>query len=285
MPAKQKTSNKEARPLFFLNLWHYAVHGPWGHKAEYTKEFAKKKDPTAARATRSWPRCSAVLTRASVACSQARRTWARGKHHRHFYSDNGGNVSSNTPEGRRAKTVKKGNPVFQAQLADWRKWAGEQPPTNNAPLRDGKGSLYEGGNRVPLMIRWPGKVPAGMTTEAIVHAYDLYPTLLDLLGLPKPAHQTMDGISFAPVLSDPAAKLPQRSIIIAAQNGCSIRQGDWKLYRDYKEPAFELYNLKDDLSESTDLIGKYADKAKELEKLLMEHFAATTGIPRVLKRP
>jgi arylsulfatase A-like enzyme len=169
-------------------------------------------------------------------------------------------------------------------LADWKKWAGDQPPTNNAPLREGKGSLYEGGSRVPLMIRWPGKVPAGTTTEAIVHAYDLYPTLLDALELPKPAQQTMDGISFAPVLNDPAAELPERPIVIAAQNGCSIRLGDWKLYRDYKKPAFELYNLKDDLSESTDLIAQYPDKAKELETLLMDHFAATTGIPRVLKK-
>jgi hypothetical protein len=60
--------------------------------------------------------------------------------------------------------------------------------------------------------------------------------------------------------------------------------GNWKLYRDYKKPTFELYNLKDDLSENTDLIAQYPDKAEELETLLMDHFAATTGIPRVLKK-
>jgi hypothetical protein len=54
-------------------------------------------------------------------------------------------------------------------LADWLQWAGDQPPTNNVPLREGKGSLYEGGSRVPLMIRWPGKVSAGTTTDVITH--------------------------------------------------------------------------------------------------------------------
>jgi arylsulfatase A-like enzyme len=154
----------------------------------------------------------------------------------------------------------------------------------NKPLREGKGSLHEGGIRVPLMIRWPGKVPAGTTTEAIVHAYDFYPTLLDLLGLKKTPAQTFDGISFAKILSDPSAKLPERPIFIAAQNGCCVRLGDWKLYRDYKEPAFALYNLKDDLSETTDLAAKHPEKVKELETILMSHFAATTGVPRQLKK-
>jgi len=197
-----------------------------------------------------------------------------------FSSDNGGNTRNveKSPE-ERAKLSRR----FRELDEDWRKWAPNLPPTSNAPLRDGKGSLYEGGTRVSLMIRWPGKVPAGTTTEAVVHSYDYYPTLLEILGLPKPRQQTFDGISFASVLRDPAAALPQRPIFIAAQNGCSVRLGDWKLYRDYKAYAFELYNLKDDLSETTDLAAKHPEKVKQLEALLMAHFVATTGIPRTLK--
>ena len=276
-------ANKHRR--FYVNLWHYAVHGPWGHKEEYTKEFAKKEDPTGRQGNpimasmlrsvdESLGRVLAKLDELGLADNTILI----------FYSDNGGNVVSNTGEKLREMESRKLSPAFEDMLADWKKWAGDQPPTDNAPLREGKGSLYEGGSRVPLLIRWTGKVPAGTTTEAIVHAYDLYPTLLDALELPKPAQQTMDGISFAPVLNDPAAELPERPIIIAAQNGCSIRLGDWKLYRDYKKPTFELYNLKNDLSENTDLIAQYPDKAEELETLLMDHFAATTGIPRVLKK-
>ena len=60
--------------------------------------------------------------------------------------------------------------------------------------------MYEGGVRVPLMVVWPGKVEAGSTTSTVVHAVDLYPTLLDLLGLDRNPKQIMDGVSFAPVL-------------------------------------------------------------------------------------
>ncbi|MFZ5829955.1 MAG: sulfatase [Planctomycetota bacterium] len=259
-------SNKDK--AFYLNLWHYAVHGPWGHKVEYTREFARKTDPTGRQGN---PVMASMLK--SVDESLGRildeldRLGLAQNTIMIFASDNGGNSST-----KKMQTVD-----------NYREWAGERTPTNNAPLRDGKGSLYEGGTRIPLMIRWPGLVSAGTTTEAIVHAYDLYPTLRDILDLPKPAQQTMDGISFAPVLRDPAAKLPERPIIIAAQNGCSVRLGDWKLVRDYQKPAFELYNLADDLGETNDLIARNPEKANELEVLLMDHFAATTGIPRALK--
>jgi arylsulfatase A-like enzyme len=185
-----------------------------------------------------------------------------------FASDNGGNTST-----KKAQTVD-----------DYHQWVGDLPPTSNAPLRDGKGSLYEGGCRVPLIVRWPGKVAAAATSEAVVHAYDFYPTLLDLLGLEKNAAQTFDGISFAKTLSDPAAKLAERPIFIAAQNGCALRLGDWKLVRYYTANAYELYDLKADLGETTDLAAKLPDKVKELEALLMAHFQSATGIPRPFSR-
>ena len=81
------------------------------------------------------------------------------------YSDNGGNVHSNTPDDEK-RTAKRGR-VAAERLKDWRKWAGDQPPTNNHPLRNGKGTLYEGGVRVPLMVAWPGVVKPGTTSVTI----------------------------------------------------------------------------------------------------------------------
>jgi arylsulfatase A-like enzyme len=277
--------SKTAGKPFFLNLWHYAVHGPWGHKEEYTKEFAKKKDPTGRQGN---PIMASMLKSVDESLGRILDELDRLELTRNtiviFHSDNGGNDSGMTGEHLRSMGSRKLSPVYEKLLADWKEWASGLPPTSNVPLRDGKGSLYEGGCRVPLIVRWPRKVPAGMTTEAIVHAYDFYPTLLDLLGLKKNPAQTFDGISFAKILSDPSAKLPERPIFIAAQNGCSVRLGDWKLYRDYQKPVWELYNLAADLSETTDLAANNPEKVKQLEGILMTHFEATTGIPRQLKK-
>ncbi len=123
-----------------------------------------------------------------------------------FNSDNGGNMHSNVPDT--AKTARAEESKSDL-LADWRKWAGNQPPTINTPLRDGKGTLYEGGTRVPLMWSWPGHIKPGTTSDAVVGHIDLYPTLLDLLGLPRPAQQKIDGVSYARVLKSEGRARPQ----------------------------------------------------------------------------
>ena len=188
------TENKD-RP-FFLNLWHYGVHGPWGHKEDYTKEFVGKKDPRGMQAN---PIMASMLKSVDESFGRILDTLDKLGLAENtiviFNSDNGGNTHSNTPEDSKARAGAK-----STQLEDWRKWAGDLPPTNNAPLRDGKGTIYEGGVRVPLMWAGPGIAGAGTTSDAVVGAIDLYPTLLDVLGLPKPAQQKMDGASYAMVL-------------------------------------------------------------------------------------
>ena len=204
-----------------------------------------------------------------------------------FFSDNGGNTHSNTPDDH--KTEGKGNnPKRSAQLKDWRKWAGDLPPTSNDPLRDGKGTLYEGGTRVPLMVMWPGKIPAGTQTDAIVHAIDLYPTILDLVGVKKNPSQVIDGVSIAAVLRDPKTKFPRRAVFnyfpmsnARKPGGVWVRQGDWKLIRwfettpDYPS-VHELYNLREDLGESKNLATKMSGKVKELDALI-DGFLKDTG--------
>lgn len=264
---------------FYLNLWHYGVHGPWGHKEEITKTFVGKKDP---RGKQGNPIMASMLKSIDESLGRildkleslqlANRTIFI------FFSDNGGNVHSNTPEDR--KTAARGKGPRGNRIEDWRKWAGDLPPTNNHPLRKGKGTLYEGGTRVPLMVAWPGVVPPHTQTAAVVSAIDLYPTVLELLAMkPNPA-QKFDGISFASVLRDPKAKLPRDAVFNyfpmggpAKPGGVWVRQGDWKLIRwfetgpDYPE-IHELYHLGDDLGETKNLAGQEPDKVRELDALI-----------------
>jgi uncharacterized sulfatase len=146
--------------------------------------------------------------------------------------------------------------------------------TNNAPLRSGKGALYEGGIRVPLIIRWPGVTPAGTTCdEPVVHT-DMLQTLLHVAGLP-PATDATDGVDLAPVLKDPAAKLGRDALYFhyphyyhTTTPVSAIRARDWKLLEFFEDNHLELYNLRDDLSEKHDLAKEMPDKANALRDQL-----------------
>jgi arylsulfatase A-like enzyme len=258
---------------FFLNLWCYGVHGPWGHKEENTKYFAAKKDPSG----RQGNPIMASMLKSVDECfgrilDELDKKDLTGNTLIIFTSDNGGNTHSNTTtEGRKAANE------------DWTKWAGSQPPTMNTPLRDGKGTLYEGGTRVPMMWSWAGKIAPGSTSEAVVGPIDVYPTIIDLLGITKPVKQVFDGVSYAKVLKgegqlDRAAYFNYHPHAGANKaGGVWVRSGDFKLLRWFGNPStHELYNLRDDLSETIDLATKMPDKVKELEDLI-DGFLKDTG--------
>lgn len=266
---------------FFLNLWHYGVHGPWGHKEAYTAEFAKKTDPTGRQGN---PIMASMLKSIDESLGRvldkldelglAKNTIVI------FVSDNGGNTHSNTAEDAKTLRRKADDPL----LRDWRKWAGTQPPTSNAPLRSGKGRLYEGGVRVPLMIRWPGRIAAGTNSDAIVGCIDLYPTIVDLVGLGMPPAQKVDGVSLAPILRGEAGSVRDTYFIWFPHlvPGVAVRQGDWKLIRRFQERPgeyeglHELFNLREDLGETTNLAAKMPEKVKELDALI-DAFVEDTG--------
>lgn len=264
---------------FFLNLWQYGVHGPWGHKEAYTREFAERTDP---RGEQGNPIMASMLRSVDESFGRVLETLDRLQLTENtiviFYSDNGGNVHSNVPGTEKTARAERGKSDF---VADWRKWAGDRPPTNNAPLRDGKGSLYEGGTRVPLMWAWPGRIPAGTTSPAVVGHIDFYPTLLELLGLPRPPQQILDGVSYANVLT--ARGELQRegffNYFPHQENGGGVwvRSGDWKLLRWFQPgvPA-ELYNLRDDLGETTNLVGERPEDVQRLQGMV-DRFLQETG--------
>ena len=263
---------------FFLNFWQYGVHGPWGHKEEYTRQFAMKKDP---RGQQGNPIMASMLKSVDESLGRVLATLDRLKLTDNtiiiFYSDNGGNTHSNVPDT--AKTAKAEKNKSTA-LTDWRRWAGDLPPTNNDPLRDGKGSLYEGGTRVPLMWAWAGHIKPGLAADVVGHI-DIYPTVLDLLGLPRPAQQRMDGVSYARVLRG-EGRLDRTAFFNYFPHGRGgggvwVRSGDWKLIRWF-DPATprELFNLKDDLGEAKNLATVQPAKVKQLDALI-DGFLADTG--------
>lgn len=268
---------------FFLNLWQYGVHGPWGHKEEYTKEFAKKTDP---RGEQRNPIMASMLK--SVDQSLGRvlaKLDELGLTENTifiFFSDNGGNIHSMAADDPKIAKIKPGHPKYP-QLEDWKKWAGPEPPTNNAPLRDGKARIHEGGQRVPLMVRWPGRIKPGSTSNEIVAAIDLYPTLLDALKLAKPTGQVIDGESILPVLEGKGSVKRQAYFtwfphLIGA---VSVRQGEYKLIRRFephvKSPELvELYDLKKDIRERNNLATKMPGRVKQLQALI-DGFVKETG--------
>jgi len=143
-------------------------------------------------------------------------------------------------------------------------------PTSNAPLRDGKGWLYEGGIREPMIIKWPGVTQAGTTNGTPVISTDFYPTILDMAELPPKSEQARDGVSLVPLLK--GKKLDRKRIYwhfphYSPQGGfpgSAVRQGKWKLIHNYETNRLQLYNLLDDISEAHNLVEQYPDTARIL---------------------
>ena len=156
--------------------------------------------------------------------------------------------------------------------------------SKQAPLRAGKGSYYEGGIRVPFIIRWPAKVQPS-TNDTPVTNLDFFPTLLDMTNT-KLEGKVLDGHSLLPLLT--GGRLPERSLywhfpiylqagnadtqdpIFRTRPGSAIRRGDWKLIQYFEENDIELYNLKADLSERTNLAEDKPEVVKELLNDLVE---------------
>jgi arylsulfatase A-like enzyme len=154
--------------------------------------------------------------------------------------------------------------------------------TDNAPLRGGKGMLYEGGIRVPYIFRWPGVIAAGSQCDQPINSVDLYPTLLELAKAKPPADYKLDGVSYVSLLEgDGKARLEREALYwhfpgyLGAGQGSwrttpvsVIRAGDWKLMEFLEDGHLELYNLRKDLSEKRDLAKEVPDKVKELHAKL-----------------
>jgi arylsulfatase A-like enzyme len=159
------------------------------------------------------------------------------------------------------------------------------PHSRNAPLRGGKGSLLEGGIRVPFFLRWPSVVPAGVVHDFPVTSLDLFPTLLGAAGVDSPA-EGLDGVDLRPYLARAAGDAgdaggtPHETLYWRSGNQRAIRRGPWKLVH-YREvpmrdpvPRSGLFDLSEDVGESRDLRDRHPEIAGELERDLQAWTAA-----------
>ena len=158
--------------------------------------------------------------------------------------------------------------------------------------------LYEGGVRVPYIFRWPGHIPAGATCATPINSVDLYPTVLEMAGAPRPANYPLDGTSYLKLLTSGGKAVLERDAIywhfpgyLGAGVGSwrttpagAVRAGDWKLIEFFEENRLELYNLRDDLSETNNLAAKQPEKAKELHAKLIA-WREEVGAPMPTKNP
>ena len=147
------------------------------------------------------------------------------------------------------------------------------------PLRDCKRSIYEGGHRVPFIARWPGKIKAGAVCDDTICHTDLLATCADLLGAKLPANAAEDSFSILPDLLATAKSPVREATVHQSHTGdLAIRQGPWKLIF-LKTGGKELYNLKDDLSETRDLAKTHSDEVDRLTKLMQQYIGDGRSTP------
>ncbi len=181
--------------------------------------------------------------------------------------------------GRILDAVRK-NGLAERTLVIFTSDNGGTPRAVNAPLRGNKGSTWEGGMRVPTIAWWPGKIPAGTETDAVMGMFDILPTFAALADCKVPADRKLDGVNIWPQLAgQPDAKPAHETFYFYRGLKLeAVRHGDWKLQlanpakkADAKDDAFKpkLYNLKADIGETTDVAAANPERVKELEVLVL----------------
>ncbi|MBM3783477.1 MAG: sulfatase [Acidobacteria bacterium] len=230
---------------FFLNLWFHNPHTPIEAKPAYAAYFEKKIRPEHKHKNAQYAGMLKSL------------------------SENTGRLLAHLEKRGLAKNTVV---VFFSDNGGFTEKYDGRAVTNNFPLRSGKGSLYEGGVRVPFLLRWPGVTPANSTCDTPVWSCDFFPTFMEMAGL---GGTSPDGVSIVPLLKNPKAQLPARDLhfhyphYYATTSPVSmIRSGDWKLLEYFDDGHVELFQLREDPSESRDLASEQPARANELKAKL-----------------
>jgi arylsulfatase A len=235
---------------FFLYLSHHTVHIPLEAPRELVEKYEKKPKP---KNGVNNPVYAAMIEHLDTSIGRILRKLEELDLDKEtvvvFFSDNG---------GLRQRFDGKGEVV-----------------ATNSPMRSEKGTLYEGGIRVPLIVRWPGLVKPESECAVRVSSVDFYPTFLEVVGHRGDAKQVLDGESLMPLLRQ-SGELERDAIFWHYPHyhhstpGGAIRQGDWKLIEFFEDGTLELYNLKEDIAEAKNLAGENPETARRLQRRLAE---------------
>lgn len=272
--------NKD-RP-FFVNYWNFSVHSPYDAKDELVAKYRALVDPNHPQRN---PVYAAMVESLDDGVGRVMAALEENGLLDNtiivFFSDNGG-VSWSGKSGVAAHNSAR----FQADMTS--------PPTSNLPLRNGKASLYEGGVREPCIVVWPGVTKPGSVNDTVIQSIDWMPTLLEMTGVAIPPRAKPDGISIAPVLTGGTlareaifTHFPHETPASGQHPGTSVRRGDWKLIRlfannDDGSDQLELFNLREDLSETKNLAVDKPELARELNTLISKFLADADAVIPVL---
>ena len=264
----------KAKP-FFLYLSHYAVHTILNGKPSLVEKYRRKHPPGKSTRTRCY------LCEDAGHAGDVQQHWA-GDHNPHLAAmlesiDEG--VGRITAKLRELDIERDTLIVFTSDNG------GETNVTTNAPWRGGKSQLYEGGLRVPMIVRWPGQIPAETICDQPTVNVDFYPTLLSAAGIEPDEEQTLDGIDVLAMWRNPTETFKRDAIywhypldrphFLGGRSAGAVRTGDWKLIERFGDTGgdnarLELYNLVEDPSEQHNL----AQRHRELAEALADRLAA-----------
>lgn len=234
-----------ARP-FFLNLWFHNPHTPIEGKPALVEKYRQKLKPGLRHQNPGYAAMIQTL------------------------DENVGRILEHLKKRRLAeRTVV----VFMSDNGGYVNQFKGLQVTNNSPLRSGKGSLYEGGVRVPLIVQWPGVTPRGAVADEPVICTDLFGAFAEIGG--ASGDTAVDGLNLSPLLRDPRARLQRDALYFhyphyypTTSPVSAVREGDWKLLEYFEDNHVELYNLRDDLGETRDLAAQQPERAARLRERL-----------------
>lgn len=261
---------------FYMSYWAFSVHSPWQAKQTLIDKYKPLIDPNNPQRN---PMYAAMVEALDDAVGKLIDTVDKAGIRNDtifvFFSDNGGVHWPLTKPGLM-------HPEFE-----------KIPATSNAPLKGGKATLYEGGTREPCIVIWPGQTKPGAVSNELVQSIDFYPTLLQMAGLKPHSDLTLDGVDIRPALKGGILSrdtlychFPHYTPLTGNTPGTWVRKGDWKLIRFYCEnddqsDKLELYNLKNDLSETTNLAAQEPARVKEMNALITAFLERTkAAVPR-----
>jgi len=256
--------NEHADQPFFMCFWLYDVHAPFQSKPELIEKWKQRVDPSNPQRSPTMAAMIEVMDDnvgrvldALEANGIANDTIVI------FTSDNGGNMYD---------------------VADG------TTPTNNEPLRSGKGNNYEGGTRIPLIVCWPGQTAPGSVNPSVVSTVDHYPAILEMTGQKLRPQDHKDGVSYVPALKGkPFDRGPTlcdfTHFVPATMNipSTTLRSKDWKLYRFWfdgagQEHRYELYHLKDDIGETRNLAAQHSEKVQAMAATMDGYYKKTGSL-------